>query len=137
MGFKHDGFARLWSVENKGNYSVANISTSKKNKDTSNYETDFQNKFVRLVGEAHEFAKRVNIPAKGGLPVKITSCEVTNKYDENKKTTYWNCVVYGLEDASFNNNSGGNKSSNNYTAKPKSAAPQYAPADNDDVQLPF
>lgn len=60
MGFRQadnegrGGFARIWSIEDKGNYSVAKISTSKKRKDGSGYETDFQDGFVRLIGSAHE-----------------------------------------------------------------------------------
>ena len=44
MGFRQrdsegrGGFARIWSVEDKGNYSIAKVSTSKKRKDGSDME---------------------------------------------------------------------------------------------------
>ena len=63
MGFRQadsegrGGFARIWAIEDKGNYSVAKVSTSKKRRDEDGYETDFQDGFVRLIGAAHEKAK--------------------------------------------------------------------------------
>ena len=35
MGFRQDArFAKVWEIENKGNYHVVSLSTSKKNKAT-------------------------------------------------------------------------------------------------------
>lgn len=108
MGFSQGNFAKVWKVDQgKGNYSVAQMSTSKKNKDTDKYETDWQNSFVRLVGTANDQAKAF----KDGESVKIGRCDVTNNYDKEKKITYTNYVVFSFEDA--NGNSGGN-------TKPKS-----------------
>lgn len=93
MGFKQDAYAKVWKVENKGNYHVAQISTSKKNKQTDQYETDFSNNFVRFIGTAHNMAASL----KDGDRIKIGSCEVTNKYDKEKNTTYTNYMVYSFE----------------------------------------
>lgn len=94
MGFGTGKFAHIWKLENKGNYHVAEMSTSKKNKETEQYETDWANKFVRLVGTAHQQADSLDISKN----VKIGACEVTNKYDKEKNTTYTNYVIFGFED---------------------------------------
>jgi len=105
MGFRAGAYAKIWKVEKgTGNFYVAEMSTSKKAKDkTGNeikengktkYETDWSNKFVRLVGTASKQAETI----KDGDSVKIESCEVTNKYDKEKNTTYTNYVVYAFSD---------------------------------------
>lgn len=97
MGFRQGAFARVWSAENKGKYSICNVTTSKKNKDTGNYETDFQEGFVRFIGTAHDVISQMAIPEKKGVSIKITSCEVTKYYDKEKKQSYTNYAVYGIE----------------------------------------
>lgn len=100
MGFKQDArFVKVWNVENKGNYHIVELSTSKKDSRTGNYETDFSNKFVRFIGTAHELAKSL----KKGDTIKLGSCEVTNKYDKEKNTTYTNYMVYSFEIEGGNN----------------------------------
>lgn len=96
MGFGTGKFAHIWKIENKGNYHVAEMSTSKKNKSTDQYETDWTNKFVRLVGTAHQQIESIDISKN----IKIGACEVTNKYDKEKNTTYTNYVIFGFEDVS-------------------------------------
>lgn len=99
MGFGKGNYCTVWKTEDKGRYTVAEISTSKKNKETDKYETDWNNKFVRLVGTAHEQAKNF----KERENIKIGSCEVTNKYDKEKNTTYTNYVIFGFEDGTDGN----------------------------------
>ena len=102
MGFRQadsdgrGGYARIWSIENRGNYSTAKISTSKKRKDTDNYETDFQDGFVRLIGPAHTKAQEITIPEKG-LPIQIKSCEVTTPYNAEKKRGYTNYAIFAFD----------------------------------------
>lgn len=112
MGFRVDAYAKVWRVEDKGNYSTAQVSISRKNKETNAYETEFQNNFVRLVGNAHEMAKSIQEVA-GGTTIKITSCDVTNKYDKEKNKEYTNFVIFGFEFPDGNaapvSNNGGNK----------------------------
>ena len=98
MGFRQDArFVKVWEVENKGNYHVVSLSTSKKNKETGKYETDFSNKFVRFIGTAHNLAADLKV----GDVIKLGSCEVTNKYDKDKNTTYTNYQSEGKKDYSF------------------------------------
>jgi single-strand DNA-binding protein len=102
MGFKQgQRFAKLWEIEDKGRYSIVNMSTSKKNKDTDKYETDFSCKFVRFIAKAHEMVKKL----EKGTAIKILSCEVTNKYDKEKKVEYTNYLVYDFEVEGNSNNS--------------------------------
>lgn len=107
MGFRQDArFVKVWEVDNKGNYHVVSLSTSKKNKETNEYETDFSNKFVRFIGTAHTLAADL----KKGDVIKLGSCEVTNKYDKEKNTTYTNYLVYSFEKEDSNSNSNANQS---------------------------
>jgi len=105
MGFRSGSYVKLWKVEKgNGNFYVAEASTSKKAKDREGkeiqengkvkYETDWSNKFVRLVGTAAKQAENL----KDGDSAKIESCEVTNKYDKEKNTTYTNYVIYAFSD---------------------------------------
>lgn len=105
MGFRQDArFVKVWEIEDKGNYHVVSLSTSKKNRDTDKYETDFNSKFVRFIGAAHTEAANL----KAGDSIKLGSCEVTNHYDKEKKVEYTNYLVY-----SFEKENGGNSNNNN------------------------
>jgi hypothetical protein len=91
--FGNDVYAKIKSVEVKENYSVCKISTSKKNKSTSKYETDFVGK-VRFVGNAHHQRPM------DGQRIKITSCAVSNCYTKDDKLEFLtqpNYVVFGYE----------------------------------------
>ena len=128
MGFKQDArFVKVWNVENKGNYHIVELSTSKKDSRTGNYETDFSNKFVRFIGTAHELAKSL----KKGDTIKLGSCEVTNKYDKEKNTTYTNYMVYSFEIE------GGNNNKPSQTQPPKSNGEFMNIPDGVDEELPF
>ena len=123
MGFRQDArFAKVWEIENKGNYHVVSLSTSKKNKATGGYETDFSNKFVRFIGTAHNEASNL----KAGDTIKIGSCEVTNSYDKEKKTTYTNYLVYSFEKEGENS---GNNQANSID--------DFVPPTDDSEELPF
>lgn len=139
MGFRQrdsegrGGFARIWTIEDKGNYSIAKVSTSKKRKDGS-YETDFQDGFVRLIGSAHEKAQTLNVGEKG-VAIQITSCEVTTPYNAEAKKGYVNYAIFAFDipdgsDAAPTNS----KKSTAKTSKAKKAAPVEDEADDG---LPF
>ena len=129
MGFRQNAYAHIWKLENKGNYHVAQMSTSKKNKETDQYETDWQNNFVRLVGTAHQQADKLDISKN----VKIGACEVTNRYDKEKNTTYTNYVIFEFEDAN------GTKSKGSPTIKSseKDSSNFVEVEDGVDDELPF
>ena len=138
MGFRQadsqgkGGYARLWSVENKGKYSTARVSTSRKLKDSDTWETDFQDGFVRLVGDAHKKAGELTIPERG-IGIQITACEATKTYNAAEKKGYANYIIYAFDvlDAKGGSN---NTNKAKQTTKPV-AAP--APVDDEDEDLPF
>lgn len=126
MGFATGNYARVWEVvETKDKYTVVKMSTSKKNKQTNEYEQDWADGRVRLVGTAHNQIKALGVGDKG-VSVKIGSCDVSNKYDKDKKTTYTNYVVFNFDDATNNNTNGSQANTQTPTA----------PAQEDD-DLPF
>lgn len=146
MGFRQrdsegrGGFARIWSVEDKGNYSIAKVSTSKKRKDGS-YETDFQDGFVRLIGSAHEKAQTLNVGEKG-VAIQITSCEVTTPYDAQAKKGYVNYAIFAFDipDSNGNGDATPAKSGKKSTAKTsKAKTKKDAPVDDEQGEddLPF
>lgn len=112
MGFRQGTYAKIWRVEDKGNYSIAQVSVSKKNKDSGQYETEFQQNFVRLVGTAHDLGKNIK-EVHGGTTIKITSCDVTSRYDKEKEKEYTNFVIFGFEFPDGNSNTTSNKPANN------------------------
>ena len=105
MGFRNGAYARIWSVEKgQGNYYVADMSTSRKGQD-GEYQKDWSNKFVRLIGGAAEKASSLNVPCT----VRIGDCDVTNYYDKAKETMYTNYAIFSfMED---DNNTGAEKKS--------------------------
>lgn len=82
----------MWGVVNKGNYSEVDCSTSAKNKQTGNYETDFSSKFVRFVGNAHKKNPVV------GERIKVTSCGVQNVYEKDGQRQYLKNPTYVVFD---------------------------------------
>lgn len=143
MGFRQKdnknrgGFARIWAIEDKGNYSIAKVSTSKKRKD-GGYETDFQDGFVRLIGSAHEKAQTLNMTDKG-VAIQITSCEVTTPYNAEAKKGYVNYAIFAFDILDGNDDGDtapakAGKKSTGKTSKAKKNAPAEDESDDD---LPF
>lgn len=126
------GFARLWNYTDKGNFANARVSTSRKAGQDGNYETDFQDGFVCLSGEAYKKIKEIEVP-DNGISIIITNCDVRSKYVPDKKTTYTNFYIYDFE--VVDGSSGGAKSQSKATAAKKSVA-KSEPADETD-ELPF
>jgi hypothetical protein len=77
MAFGSGQFMKIWEVADKGSYTEVSMSSSKKNKQTGEYETDFSSKYVRFVGKAYQ-----QRPMKDQR-IKITECAVTNVYQKN------------------------------------------------------
>lgn len=103
MGFRNGAYATIWEVKDgKGNYADVRISISKKNKQTNEYETDF-NGFVRFIGDAGKKVKNYKEKDR----VKLGDCDVTNHYDKEKRVTYTNCAVFSFEDSESSGGNGG------------------------------
>ena len=145
MGFSVGTYAKVWNVEDKGRYSVVELSVSKKAKDENGneikgadgksvYNIEFSSKFVRFVGKAHELAKTL----QKNDSIKILNCDVTNKYDKEKNTTFTNYVVFDAEASQYNNSNRGNGKSQK-TSDNRSGNDGFMniPDDVGDEGLPF
>lgn len=97
MGFRQNGYAKVWRFEDKGNYAIVEISTSKKNKQTDQYETDFNSKFTRFIGQAHTDI----LALQDGVKIKLGDVEVTNSYNKETKVAYTNFLVFSFEVAEY------------------------------------
>lgn len=129
MAFRNGAYAVVWQVnKGNGNYTDVRISTSKKNKQTDQYETDFSG-FVRFIGTAHQNAGSLKEKDR----IKIGDCEVTNSYDKEKKVTYTNFAVFNFEDANGN----GAPTNNNQKQQPKKDDGFMNIPDGIDEELPF
>lgn len=94
MGFRKGAYATVWEVRNgNGNYSIARISISRKNRETDEYRTEFSG-WVRLIGDAHAKARGLEERSR----IRIGECDVTNHYDKEKEVTYTNYAIFGFED---------------------------------------
>lgn len=160
MGFRQGAFAKVWRVYDvtngatiqfpngnsmtypPGNYSIAQISVSKRQKDENgnlieppSYITEFQNNFVRLVGNAHTAMQKLDVP-DSGLTIQISSCDVTNKWVEKDQKEYTNFVIFGFE---VPNDNGGRKSNNHGNNKPTTKPNDgfMNVPDGTDEELPF
>ena len=88
-------YFKIWGVVNKGNYSEVDCSTSAKNRQTGNYETDFSSKFVRFIGNAHKKNPTV------GERIKVTSCGVQNVYEKDGQRQYLKNPTYIVFDFEY------------------------------------
>ena len=93
-------YFKVWGVVNKGKFSEVDCSTSVKNKNTGNYETDFSSKFVRFIGNAHKKAPQA------GEKIKITSCGVQNVYEKDGQRQYLKNPAYLVFDFERDNGAG-------------------------------
>ncbi len=109
MGFRNGSYASVFSVKKgNGKYYDVNITTSKKDKSTGSYNTDFRG-FVRFIGNAANAIAKYE--GRSGSPIcriKLGDVEVTNSYNKEKNVTYTNYAVFSFEMADGNNNAKGN-----------------------------
>lgn len=92
MGFGNGSWAKIWSVERGDKSTKVRLSTSRKNKDTDEYEQDFSG-FVTLAGTAHKQAANL----KEGDRIQIGNCTVTSRYDKEKNKEYINFTMFSYE----------------------------------------
>lgn len=100
MGFHNGAYATVWSVEDMGKYTKVQLSTSSKNRETGEYETDWSD-FASFVGAAHQMAKSAGLQKKDRI--HIIGCDERNRYDSQAKKKYYNHVVFEFEPVSSNN----------------------------------
>lgn len=83
MGFSNGSYAKIKSVEDKGNYSKVKIVISKKIKGTETYVCEFAG-WTTFVGNAHKCR-----PMEGQR-IKIGNCDVSNGYLDRDGTQQFN-----------------------------------------------
>lgn len=116
MGFRNNSYATVWEVKPQNNrWTKLRISISHKNQDTGDFETDFKG-WVDAFGTAAA-AKAAKLKEKDRI--KLLSVDLTNNYNAEKNTTYWNPKVFEFEMATppggnGNTRSGGYNNGNEY-----------------------
>ena len=93
MAFRNGAYATVWQVEKKTDrVTQVRISTSRKNKETDQYEQDFSG-FISILG--NDAPKALTLHEKDRI--KLGDVSVTTRYDKEKQKeyVYYNC--YGFE----------------------------------------
>lgn len=138
MGFRQNGYMTVWSTElsKSGNTTRVRLSSSRKNKQTDQYEQDFSG-FCTFIGKAHDKAKNLQERDR----IKILECDVGTNYDKEKKIEYVNYKVYDFEmaDGSAPEAAGAAKEKKATKKNTKKAATvdEGAEGDNNEEELPF
>jgi len=125
MGFHPGAYSMIWQVEPKGTWTKVRLNTSRKNKDTGEYEQDFSG-FVSFVGNANAKAQQL----KERDRIRLGDVDVTTRYDKERNREYVNYTCFSFEMADNQNNSRGNVASNEVDSNP-------VEGDTDDDTLPF
>ena len=93
MGFRTGAFCKCWAIEpGKGNFMKVRLSTSRKNRDTGEYEQDFSG-YVMMIGQAHAKAQRLH----DGDRIKLGDVDVTSSYNKEQKKEYINFKCFDFE----------------------------------------
>lgn len=125
MGFRSNAFATVWETKTQSDrWTRLRISISRKNPQTNEYETDFSG-WVDCYGSSVA-AKAAKLKEKDRI--KILSCDISNKYDKEKNTTYWNPKIFDFEMAGSSSTGSGQRSSH---------AASEGENDDDGSDLPF
>lgn len=126
MGFRTGAYAKVWEVKPVSDFGTKlRISISRKNRQTGEYEQDFSGYVLCSGSSAAD--KAAKLPE--GARIRIGDCDVTTKYDKEKRVTYTNYRIYSFEDANGTSSS----------SKTDSTAPQPTVDEGeiDESNLPF
>lgn len=94
MGFRKGSYAKVWEVNPVNDTCTKiRISTNYKNKSTNEYEQDFSG-YVLCLGTA--FAQKAAKLTKGDK-IKLGDCDVTTKFDKEKKVTYTDFKLFSFD----------------------------------------
>lgn len=116
MGFRVGAYAKVWEISPLSDTATKlRISISRKNKMTGEYEQDFSG-YVLCVGSV---ASRDALRLKEGDRIRIGDCDVSTKYDPEKRVTYTNYKMFSFETAD---------AANTMNAMGAAAPPQPTPA---------
>lgn len=122
MGFRTGAYAKIWEVVPMSDTSTkVRMSISRKNKQTGEYEQEFSG-FVICIGTA---AARKAMQLHEGSRIKIGDCDVTTKYDSQKKITYTNFKLFSFS------------TEDDDVQTPDAPQPSVDDGEIDDNRLPF
>ena len=125
MGFRDNGYLTVWEVKETRSPRITRVrvSSSRKNRQTDEYETDFKG-WCSFMGDCAKQA--LDLKQKDRIITKRV--DVTNSYNKETETEYINYNVYEFEMA----DGSGKKSA---PAKPKAVEgePDYSMIEEDDV----
>lgn len=94
MGFRNGAYATVWEVESITNgLTKGRISINRKNKQTGEYEQDFSG-YITFVGSA---CANNALALKEKDRIRLGDCDLSTKYDKDKKTTYYTPKVFSFE----------------------------------------
>ena len=92
--FSNGSYATVWGVNTDDNGRVkVDMSTSRKNRETGQYETDFSSRFVHFVSDA----KGITSDLQRGDRIRIDECGVSNGYNKETQKGYTNFFVFKAE----------------------------------------
>ena len=96
MGFRKGAYATVWEVESVNDrVTKVRISTSRKNKQTDQYEDDFSG-FVSFVGTATAAQART---LQKKARIRLGDVDVTNRYDKEQHKSFTNFTAFSFEAA--------------------------------------
>ena len=96
VGFRNSAYCKCWEVRpGQGNFTKVRLSTSRKNKDTGEYEQDFSG-YVMMIGQAHAKSQKL----KEGDRIRLGDVDVTTTYNKEQKKEYVNykCFDFSMAD---------------------------------------
>jgi len=108
MGFRNNAIATIWKVKEsngENRFRDVQISTSRKNRKTGEYESDFSG-FVRFVGNAMTGVEALKEKDR----IVLKNVDVSRKYDKEKKKEFVHFIVFDWEPYSNKTNSQKNQS---------------------------
>lgn len=124
MGFRNGAYATVWSVEEKSSTKTkVNLSVSRKNKNTGEYETEFSG-FVDFVGTANA-AKALKLSRKDRI--KLGDVDVVTWKPEGGDKYHTTFKAFGFEELE-SSGGGESKRDDDY---------ESGPDDDGEPRLPF
>ena len=109
MGFRQGSFCTCWQITpGPGNFTKVRLSTSRKNKETGEYEQDFSG-YVMMIGHAHAKAQKL----KERDRIRLGEVDVSNRYDKERQKEYtdFKCFDFEMADEVQRNGGGAGRSS--------------------------
>lgn len=136
MGFRTGSWASVWSVEEgRGNTMKVRLSTSRKNKETNEYEQDFSG-FCTFIGTAKAKAEKLKPKDR----IKLGDVDVTTWYNKEKGVEYVTYKVFDFETSDGSGNSDVSAKSTKSTKSAKKSSGLEDTVEDGDVEednLPF